>query len=78
MTLTGEGNHEVRRKCGKLVVAKGKGYFHGATIMYNMETGTYNVGHILQFFSPKSLVRRSWPPETMRHNFPALNNYFND
>lgn len=46
MTLTREGNHENRRECVRLVVAKEKVYIQGATIMYNMETRTYNVGHI--------------------------------
>lgn len=78
MTLTGEGNHEVRRECGRLVVAKGKGYIQGAAIIYNMETGTYNVGHIFTNLFLKSLVGRSWPPETMRYNFLSPNNEFSD
>lgn len=69
MTPTGERNHENRRECGRLVVAKEKVYIQGAAIMCNMETGTYIVGHIFTNLFPKSPVRRSWPPETIRHNF---------
>lgn len=74
MTLTGEGNNENRRECGRLVVAKETVYIQGAAIMYNMETGTYIVGHVFINLFPKSLVGRSWPPETIRHNFLSPNN----
>lgn len=78
MIQTGEGNHEDGRECGQLVVAKEKGYVQDASIMYNMEIWTYDVGHIFTNLFPKSLVRRSSPPETMGHHFLSPNNELSD